>query len=157
MSRSSPPSGRCIWNIFDSEAAIAEAKAEIFEGLEPGGTAIVNRDNQWFDLLAERARAHGARVLSFGEHASADVRLERVALQEDGSSVAAEIAGAPVTYRLGAPGRHLVAELARRRSAPATRIGADMRARRAGACRVPRAEGARASGCACAIPPAPSR
>ena len=41
---------------FDSEAGIAEAKAEIFEGLEPGGVAILNRDNSWFDLLAERAR-----------------------------------------------------------------------------------------------------
>jgi UDP-N-acetylmuramyl pentapeptide synthase len=38
---------------FPDERGIAEAKAEIFEGLEPGGTAILNRDNRWFDLLAE--------------------------------------------------------------------------------------------------------
>jgi UDP-N-acetylmuramoyl-tripeptide--D-alanyl-D-alanine ligase len=93
---------------FDSEAGIAEAKAEIFEGLEPHGTAVINRDNQWFDLLAARARAQGARLLSFGEHPSADVRLAHAGLQADGSTVAAEIAGTPVAYRIGAPGRHLV-------------------------------------------------
>ncbi len=93
---------------FESEADIADAKAEIFEGLEPGGTAILNRDDQWFERLAERARAEGARILSFGEHPSADVRLTRVSLQEDASSVSAEIDGLPVAYRLGAPGRHIV-------------------------------------------------
>jgi UDP-N-acetylmuramoyl-tripeptide--D-alanyl-D-alanine ligase len=93
---------------FKSEAGIAEAKAEIFEGLEPGGTAVLNRDNQWFELLAEHAWAQGARILSFGEHPSADVRLERAALKEDGSAVSVEIGGSPVAYRLGAPGRHLV-------------------------------------------------
>jgi UDP-N-acetylmuramoyl-tripeptide--D-alanyl-D-alanine ligase len=93
---------------FDGEAAIAEAKAEIFEGLEPRGAAVLNRDNKWYDLLAERAGARGARVVSFGEHPSAEVRLERVALSEDSSSVQAILAGTPVTYRVGAPGRHLV-------------------------------------------------
>ncbi len=93
---------------FESEAGIAEAKAEIFEGLEENGVAVLNRDNAWFELLAERARAHGARVVTFGEHASADVRLVRVALKEDGSCVGAELFGTPVAYRLGAPGRHLV-------------------------------------------------
>ena len=93
---------------FEGEQAIAEAKAEIFEGIEPGGTAILNRDNKWFDLLGQRARAHGARIVSFGSHPEADVRLERAALQEDGSSIQAVLFGQPVTYRLGAPGKHLV-------------------------------------------------
>jgi UDP-N-acetylmuramoyl-tripeptide--D-alanyl-D-alanine ligase len=93
---------------FESEAAIAEAKAEIFEGLEPQGVAILNRDNQWFDLLSERAVSHGARVASFGEHTSADIRLERVELGEDGSDVTASLAGESLDYRLGAPGRHIV-------------------------------------------------
>jgi UDP-N-acetylmuramoyl-tripeptide--D-alanyl-D-alanine ligase len=93
---------------FESEAAIAEAKAEIFEGLESQGIAVLNRDNAWFEFLAERAAAHGAHIVSFGEHRSADVRLERASLSEDGSSVQAVLAGETVTYRLGAPGRHLV-------------------------------------------------
>jgi UDP-N-acetylmuramoyl-tripeptide--D-alanyl-D-alanine ligase len=93
---------------FDSETEIAEAKAEIFEGLEPSGFAVLNRDNRWFDLLAERACSHGARVVSFGSHPAADMRLERAALQGDGSNVQAVLAGEKVIYRLGAPGRHLV-------------------------------------------------
>jgi UDP-N-acetylmuramyl pentapeptide synthase len=93
---------------FDSEAGIAEAKAEIFDGLLPNGTAVLNRDNQWFDLLSARARARGARILSFGEHPNADVKLVQAGLQADGSTVAAEILGTPVAYRIGAPGRHLV-------------------------------------------------
>ena len=116
---------------FPSEAAIAEAKAEIFEGLEPGGTAVLNRDNRWFDLLAGRAREHGARILSFGEHASADVRLERVTLHADGSSVQASVCGEPATYRLGAPGRHLV----QNSLAVARRGACDRRRPRAQSCR----------------------
>jgi UDP-N-acetylmuramyl pentapeptide synthase len=93
---------------FNSEAEIAEAKAEIFEGLEPGGTAVLNRDNRWFDLLAERAGEQGARIRTFGEHASADVRLRRVTLEADGSGVEASLDGRTYAFRLGAPGRHLV-------------------------------------------------
>ncbi len=93
---------------FESEAGIAEAKAEIFSGLEPDGVAVINRDNSWFDLLAQRAREKGARIVSFGEHPSADVRLESASLGQDGSSVEAALAGETLTYRLGAPGRHLV-------------------------------------------------
>jgi UDP-N-acetylmuramoyl-tripeptide--D-alanyl-D-alanine ligase len=94
---------------FSSVAAIAEAKAEIFEGLEPGGAAILPRDSEHFELLAQRAReANVARIVSFGEHAQADARLVRCALQAESSTVQADILGAEVTYKLGAPGRHLV-------------------------------------------------
>ena len=93
---------------FDSEEGIAEAKAEIFEGLEPGGVAVLNRDNRWYDLLEARARNYAERMVTFGAHESADVRLERSSLGDDGSSVNALLAGEPVTYRLSAPGRHLV-------------------------------------------------
>ena len=93
---------------FSSVAEIAEAKAEIFDGLEPGGTAVLNRDNQWFDLLSERAGARGAHIISFGEHAEAAMRLERVRLHEDSSEIEARLFGQALHYRLGAPGRHLV-------------------------------------------------
>jgi UDP-N-acetylmuramoyl-tripeptide--D-alanyl-D-alanine ligase len=93
---------------FESEAAIAEAKAEIFEGLEPGGTAVLNRDNRWFELLSGRARERSARIVSFGGHQSADMHLDRVELGEDGSHIEARLFGKPLAYTLGAPGRHLV-------------------------------------------------
>jgi UDP-N-acetylmuramoyl-tripeptide--D-alanyl-D-alanine ligase len=93
---------------FASEAAIADAKAEIFLGLEPGGTAIINRDTPHFARLRAHAKDAGVtRVVSFGEQAGADARLIKISLQSDTSTVEADILGTPVTYKLGAPGRHL--------------------------------------------------
>jgi UDP-N-acetylmuramoyl-tripeptide--D-alanyl-D-alanine ligase len=87
---------------------VAAAKAEIFDGLE-GGTAVLNRDNAFFDFLAERARAKGVRrILSFGEHPSCDARLIETRLEATWSQVSAMIEGRAVTYRIGAPGRHWV-------------------------------------------------
>src|SRR3954451_4913093 len=94
---------------FPSIEAIADAKAEIFSGLEPGGAAGINRDNPQFARLEGAAQHAGvARVVAFGEHAQADARLVRCALQSEGSTVEARIFGTDVTYKLGAPGRHLV-------------------------------------------------
>ena len=94
---------------FASVEAIADAKAEIFLGVEPGGVAVINRDNPHFARLQRAANAAGVdRVVSFGEHTDADARLVKFALQADSSTVAANILGADVTYKLGAPGRHVV-------------------------------------------------
>lgn len=94
---------------FDSVEEIADAKAEIFDGLQKGGVAILNRDNPHFARLEARAKKAGAgRIISFGEHEDADARLEKVALKEDCSCVSAIICGQPVTYKLGVPGRHIV-------------------------------------------------
>jgi UDP-N-acetylmuramoyl-tripeptide--D-alanyl-D-alanine ligase len=92
---------------FDSVEAIAEAKAEVFAGLERGGTAILNRDNAYFELLKMRAEARGARVVSFGRHQSADVRPDVWSLHADGSDIVARLGGRRVAYRLGAPGAHI--------------------------------------------------
>jgi UDP-N-acetylmuramoyl-tripeptide--D-alanyl-D-alanine ligase len=88
--------------------AIADAKAEIFRGLVPGGAAVINRDIPQFQQLARAAEAAGARVVSFGEHAKADARLLKSSLLPDCSTVQAKILDAAVTYKLGAPGRHIV-------------------------------------------------
>jgi UDP-N-acetylmuramoyl-tripeptide--D-alanyl-D-alanine ligase len=94
---------------FASVEAIADAKAEIFHGLEPSGAAVINRDNPHYERLAAAARDAGvARIVSFGEHAKADARLVKAALQPDCSTVQARILGADVTYKLGAPGKHVV-------------------------------------------------
>ncbi len=94
---------------FASVAEIADAKAEIFLGLESGGTAVINRDNPHFARLRRRAEQAGVRnVVSFGEHPGAEARLRKYALHPDCSTVEANILGQPVTYKIGAPGRHLV-------------------------------------------------
>src|SRR5215471_5546587 len=94
---------------FGSLEAIADAKAEIFLGLERGGAAVINRDNPQFARLERSAQnAKVERIVSFGEHARADARLMKCSLQSDTSTVQARIFGTDVTYKLGAPGRHLV-------------------------------------------------
>ena len=94
---------------FGSLDAIADAKAEIFLGVAPGGAAVINRDNAQFARLKQRAGEAGvARVVTFGEHKSADARLLRYALAPDVSTVEAEILGHRVAYKVGAPGKHLV-------------------------------------------------
>ena len=94
---------------FGSLEKIADAKAEIFTGIEPGGAAILNRDNSQYARLAAAAKAAKvARVVTFGEDKKADTRLTRFSLQPDCSTVEADILGEHVTYKLGAPGKHLV-------------------------------------------------
>ncbi|MFA5901069.1 MAG: UDP-N-acetylmuramoylalanyl-D-glutamyl-2,6-diaminopimelate--D-alanyl-D-alanine ligase [Hyphomicrobium sp.] len=92
---------------FGTTEKIAEAKAEIFSGLEPGGVAVLNRDNAHYSLLERRAREHGARVVSFGRHESADVRPEVFILEADGTDIAVDVGGRRITYRVGAPGAHI--------------------------------------------------
>jgi UDP-N-acetylmuramoyl-tripeptide--D-alanyl-D-alanine ligase len=92
---------------FESEVDIALAKAEIFEGMEPGGIAVLNLDNPWFTTLRERARACGVdRVLGFGREAGAEVRLIDVQSGIDGSLVEACVAGRVIRYQLDAVGAH---------------------------------------------------
>jgi len=93
---------------FRSVEAIADAKAEIFHGLEPGGTAIINRDNPHYARLKDQALEHGSKIVGFGEAQEAEARLISVELQSDGSDINADILGQTISYRLGAPGRHLV-------------------------------------------------
>jgi UDP-N-acetylmuramoyl-tripeptide--D-alanyl-D-alanine ligase len=94
---------------FGSVEAIADAKAEIFTGIEPGGAAVINHDNPQFARLSRAAKNAGVkRVVSFGEHGKADARLIKCSLHPDCSTVQARILGTEVTYKLGAPGHHVV-------------------------------------------------
>ena len=93
---------------FAGIEAIADAKAEIFEGVEPGGAVVLNRDNSQFARLQARARELGiSRIVSFGAGEKSDARLIDVALQAACSAVHANILGHDVTYKLGMPGRHM--------------------------------------------------
>jgi UDP-N-acetylmuramoyl-tripeptide--D-alanyl-D-alanine ligase len=92
---------------FPSVEAIAEAKAEIFLGLEPGGVAIINRDNTHFELLRRHAEAAGARVVSFGQDARADVKPRSLEIASDGTSIEIEIGGREIRFRVAVPGIHI--------------------------------------------------
>jgi len=94
---------------FESVERIADAKAEIFEGMTPAGVAVLNRDNPHYARLAERARACGlTRIIGFGCDAAAEARLLDCTPQADGSEVRAEVLGEALRYRISLPGTHWV-------------------------------------------------
>ena len=92
---------------FDSLEAVADAKAEIFEGMDGNGCAVLNRDNPFFERLAEAARRRGiGRIVGFGEAASAEARLLEATPDDAGSRIRAVLMGREIAYRLAQPGRH---------------------------------------------------
>ena len=92
---------------FADTAAIADAKAEIFLGVEPGGVAILPRDNPHFARLRQKAKDAGInRIFSFGSHIEAHARLLDFDLNAQSTSVLALLGDTPIAYELGAVGRH---------------------------------------------------
>jgi UDP-N-acetylmuramoyl-tripeptide--D-alanyl-D-alanine ligase len=93
---------------FAGIEAIADAKAEIFAGVEPDGAVVLNRDNAQFARLKRSAEARGiARIVSFGAAPEADARLLDVSLHPSCTAVHAAILGQDITYKIGMPGRHM--------------------------------------------------
>ncbi len=96
--------------MLGSELAIADAKAEIFEGLEQGGTAIIPADSPHFERLRDAALRCGAQVVSFGSAAHANVRLlDVVAGMDGGSLVTVDMGDRRLCYTVAMPGAHWVA------------------------------------------------
>ena len=92
-----------------SEEAIADAKAEIFAGLMPGGTAVIPADSPHAPRLRAAAEAAGAKVVSFGRGAGADVRLlDAVAAPGGGSLVTIDMGDRKLCYTVAEPGEHWV-------------------------------------------------
>jgi UDP-N-acetylmuramoyl-tripeptide--D-alanyl-D-alanine ligase len=92
---------------FPSTAEIADAKAEIFAGLEPGGVAILPRDNRHFRRLAAAAGAAGVETIrSFGNHIDASARLLDCGIDPDSTAVFALLRDLPLSYRIGIAGLH---------------------------------------------------
>jgi UDP-N-acetylmuramoyl-tripeptide--D-alanyl-D-alanine ligase len=92
---------------FANTKAIADAKAEIFLGLEPGGVAILPRDNPHYAYLREKAKAAGVEhILSFGKHIEANARLLDFDLNVQSTSVLALVDDLAISYELGAVGQH---------------------------------------------------
>ncbi|MCS6986914.1 MAG: UDP-N-acetylmuramoyl-tripeptide--D-alanyl-D-alanine ligase [Sphingomonadaceae bacterium] len=93
---------------FASEEGIAEAKAEILEGLEPGGVAVLPADNRHFPRLAAAADARGVRVLSFGTGLEAHVRPIEVEPTPTGTRLLVRAADELVACTVGIPGAHWI-------------------------------------------------
>jgi UDP-N-acetylmuramoyl-tripeptide--D-alanyl-D-alanine ligase len=94
---------------FSSLEEIARAKAEIFEGVEPGGHALVNRDDKQWKLLDRLARDAGIEhVWGFGENARSTFRLVSHEAGPTSSRMTVKMAGRELAFSLGVPGRHMV-------------------------------------------------
>ncbi len=89
--------------------AIADAKAEIFGSLEPGGTAVIPADVPEYPRLLAAAEKIGARILSFGRSPGANVRLlDAIPAANGGSLVTAQIADRRLCYTVAEPGEHWI-------------------------------------------------
>ncbi|KLE33827.1 UDP-N-acetylmuramoyl-tripeptide--D-alanyl-D-alanine ligase [Aurantiacibacter luteus] len=92
-----------------SEEAIADAKAEIFAGLQKGGTAVIPADSPHFERLRDAAKAQGAKVVAFGRGAHADMRLlDAIPRVEGGALVTAAMGDLRLCYTVAEPGEHWI-------------------------------------------------
>ena len=92
-----------------SMEAIADAKAEIFEGLEPDGVAIVPEDTPYRDRLVKAARAHADRIVTFGNGEADVAAVHAVRSDNGGSLVTARLVESDLTYTIAQRGEHWVA------------------------------------------------
>jgi UDP-N-acetylmuramoyl-tripeptide--D-alanyl-D-alanine ligase len=93
---------------FSSVQQIAAAKAEIFDGMQEGSAAVLNRGNEWFSYLKAAAEARGLRVFGFGdEDSDADARLLECVEASNGTRIHAAIRGQETFFTLRIPGRHI--------------------------------------------------
>ncbi len=94
---------------FKNLEEIAKAKAEIFEGLDEKGIAILNADSDFFSYLVQKVKKYGVKkILSFGETKNADYQARDICLLTDRSSMVVRIRGRDREVQIGAPGRHIV-------------------------------------------------
>ncbi|WP_242150913.1 UDP-N-acetylmuramoyl-tripeptide--D-alanyl-D-alanine ligase [Sphingomonas sp. BAUL-RG-20F-R05-02] len=94
---------------FSGEEAIADAKGEIFQGLEPGGTAIVPFDSPHRDRLIAAATPYAGQVVTFGSGVGADVRaIEAMPVSSGGTFVTARLDDREVSYTISQAGAHWV-------------------------------------------------
>ncbi|SOC05525.1 UDP-N-acetylmuramoyl-tripeptide--D-alanyl-D-alanine ligase [Rhodobacter sp. JA431] len=91
---------------FENLEGIAREKACVFEGLEPGGTAVLPTGLPVTPILLEAAKAHAAKVVTFGPEPGSDYLLRAATIMGDATIVQAETAGAPLLFKVMTPGKH---------------------------------------------------
>jgi UDP-N-acetylmuramoyl-tripeptide--D-alanyl-D-alanine ligase len=94
---------------FPDESAIADAKGEIFQGLEPNGTAIVPFDSPHRNRLIAAAKPYAAHIVTFGTGDGADVRaIETMRTTTGGTFVTARLGEEELSFTVSQPGAHWV-------------------------------------------------
>ncbi|UXM95879.1 UDP-N-acetylmuramoyl-tripeptide--D-alanyl-D-alanine ligase [Bartonella sp. HY329] len=101
--------GAAHMGYFSSLEAIADAKAEIFEGIIHGGNALINIDDDLGAYLVDKARQSDVgSILSFGESEKADYQLRSLVLNAQNSDITIKTPQANLSLTIGVPGRHIV-------------------------------------------------
>lgn len=115
LSRLAQPDVAIITNVeavhlefFESVTGIAEAKAEIFHGMQKGGFAILNMDNPHFELLQKRALEKALQIKTYGTTHSADAYLEKANILPDKTEMIVQMEGQTFSYDFLIPGAHLI-------------------------------------------------
>jgi len=97
---------------FEDEAAIADAKCEIFAGLKKGGAAVLNVDNPYFERMKQACLTQGVdNIITFASEQ--DATFSATSFENDetenGTFISAIIHGQPLDYKIAHDGRHWVA------------------------------------------------
>jgi UDP-N-acetylmuramoyl-tripeptide--D-alanyl-D-alanine ligase len=93
---------------FADESAIADAKGEIFRGLEPGGTAVIPYDSPHRDRLIAAAMAYAGQIVTFGRDPRADVHAREGLAGPRGTFVQAKLRSCELSFTVGPPGEHWI-------------------------------------------------
>jgi UDP-N-acetylmuramoyl-tripeptide--D-alanyl-D-alanine ligase len=91
-----------------SEEAIADAKAEIFAGLEDDGDAIIPNDSPHRDRLIKAARRHAGRIITFGGADAEVTAIHAVRAEKGGSLITASLLESELTFTVSQRGEHWV-------------------------------------------------
>lgn len=85
---------------------IAHEKAAIYEGLAPGGIALAHADIDTAQILFDKAKAQGARLVRFGMADASEAQLSEVQIADAATVIRAKIMGTERLFKIAAPGRH---------------------------------------------------
>ncbi len=88
--------------------AIADAKAEIFAGLEPDGVAIIPEDTSQRERLLRAARRFSDRMITFGRGDADVAAIHAVRSHSGGSLVTARLVESELTFTIAQRGDHWV-------------------------------------------------
>lgn len=92
---------------FKDVSEIADAKAEIFQGLRTGGFAILNHDISTYNILHRAAKSAKAQIIRFGQTEGAEYALRNAIVTDVATTVDARVNGRKQIFKLAAPGKHL--------------------------------------------------
>lgn len=96
--------GQSHFELLGTREAIAAAKAELMDGLKDDGTAVLPRDDDFYEFLRDRARSRGSlSAITFGAGSSADFRYSDVRITAPGVT---EFRVNGVSFTLPVPGVH---------------------------------------------------